>query len=268
MKSSTKMNIVYVVLTLLMVSFFARDWYVYLEKCGAVEQCLQDSSHYQNYAKFAVTLIVTIVTFFIGNRQISTQDRKFLQAGFVMALCADFCLKILHNVSALFKHSTDYTLLGICFFMVVQGLFIYRHSRTADEDYHFPWILFIPFGVMFVSNASLIFTLGNSVNAEPLTSNPALVPIVLTYAAFLICSLVVACKAPKNGYFPSHNAKLVKRGMILFFCCDACVGISLATGPDYSVQEHVATIANNFVWYFYTPALVLLARSGFKSQNS
>jgi hypothetical protein len=150
----------------------------------------------------------------------------------------------------------------------VQALFIYRHSRTSDEDYHFPWILFVPFGVMFVSNASLIFSLGNSVNAEPLTSNPALVPIIATYGTFLICSLIVACKAPKVGYFPAHNAKLIKRGMILFFCCDACVGISLATGPDYSVQEHVATIANNFVWYFYTPALILLARSGFKSSNS
>ena len=267
MNASTKMKIVYIVLTVLMVTFFVRDWYVYLVGCGVVEQCLQDSSHYQNYAKFAVTLIVTIVTFSIGKNQLSPQDRKFLQAGFVMALCADFCLKILHNVSALFKHSSDYTLLGICFFMVVQALFIYRHSRTSDEDFHFPWILFVPFGVMFVSNAALIFTLGNSVNAEPLTSNPALVPIIATYGTFLICSLIVACKAPKVGYFSMRNATLIKRGMILFFCCDACVGISLATGPDYSVQEHVATIANNFVWYFYTPALILLARSGFNSAN-
>ena len=198
MNASIKMKIVYIVLTVLMVTFFVRDWYVYLVGCGAVEQCLQDSSHYQNYAKFAVTLIVT---------------------------------------------------------------------RTSDEDFHFPWILFVPFGVMFVSNAALIFTLGNSVNAEPLTSNPALVPIIATYGTFLICSLIVACKAPKVGYFSMRNATLIKRGMILFFCCDACVGISLATGPDYSVQEHVATIANNFVWYFYTPALILLARSGFKSAN-
>lgn len=262
---TTRMKIVYAVLTFLMVTFFVRDWYVYLVDCGAVEGCLQEASHYQNYAKFAVTLIVTIVALSIGTREVCRQDRRFLQVGFVMALCADFCLKILHNVSALFKHSTDYTLLGICFFMVVQGMFIYRHSRTGDHDYHFPWILFIPFGVMFVSNASLIFTLGNSVNAEPLTSNPALVPIVATYAAFLICSLIVACKAPKVGYFPAKNAVLIKRGMILFFCCDVCVGISLMTGADHSVQEHVATVANNFVWYFYTPALILLARSGYKN---
>ncbi len=55
MNASIKMKIVYIVLTVLMVTFFVRDWYVYLVGCGAVEQCLQDSSHYQNYAKFAVT---------------------------------------------------------------------------------------------------------------------------------------------------------------------------------------------------------------------
>ena len=66
--ASTKMKIVYIVFTVLMVTFFARDWYVYLVGCGAVEQCLQDSSHCQNYAKFAVTLIVTIVAFSIGKK--------------------------------------------------------------------------------------------------------------------------------------------------------------------------------------------------------
>ena len=57
MNASTKMKIVYIVLTVLMVTFFVRDWYVYLVGCGAVEQCLQDSSHYQNYAKFAFSVI-------------------------------------------------------------------------------------------------------------------------------------------------------------------------------------------------------------------
>ena len=59
----------------------------------------------------------------------------------------------------------------------------------------------------------------------------------------------------------------IRRGMILFFCCDACVGISLATGEDHSVQEIVATVANNFVWYFYTPALILLGLSGYKRKD-
>lgn len=245
------------VITVLMVTFFVRDWLVFY-KCGAVEQCLVESSNYQNIAKFAVTTIMTLVVFFIGKNCLCVRDRKFLQAGFVMALCADFCLKILHNYSSFLDHRSDYTLLGICFFMVVQALFIFRHTRVNDTDNSSPWILCIPFAVMFVSNALHLFSI---------FEGPT-VPIVATYGSFLICSLVVACKVPKKGYFPERNAKYVKRGMILFFCCDACVGISLATGADHSIQEIVATVANNFVWYFYTPALILLGLSGYRFKKN
>ncbi len=242
-----------IVVAILMVTFFIRDWLVFYQ-CGAVEQCLVEASDYQNIAKFAVTAIVTVIVFFIGKNALCTRDRRLLQAAFVMALCADFCLKILHNYSHFLDHRSDYTLLGICFFMVVQALLIFRHTRVDDNGRESPWILCIPFAVMFVANALHLFRI---------FEGPT-VPIVATYGAFLICSLVVACKVPKMGYFPEKNARNIKRGMILFFCCDACVGISLATGPDHSVQEIVATVANNFVWYFYTPALILLALSGYK----
>ena len=76
-----------------MITFFVRDWLVFYN-CGAVEQCLVESSNYQNIAKFAVTAIMTVVVFFIGGNCLCKRDRNFLQAGFAMALCADFCLKI------------------------------------------------------------------------------------------------------------------------------------------------------------------------------
>lgn len=256
MEKKTKVIIALSVVTLLAITFFVRDWYVFY-KCGAVEQCLVDSSHFQNYAKFAVTTIVTIVALIIGKSALCKRDKRFLQAGFIMALCADFCLKILHNATSLFEHCSDYTLLGICFFMVVQALFIFRHSRISDTDNSVPWIICIPFVVMFICNALHLFGIFESPT----------IPIVGTYATFLICSVVVAWQAPKKGYFPAENAKDIKRGMILFFCCDACVGISLATGPDHSTQEIVATVANNFVWYFYTPALILLALSGYRHKS-
>lgn len=236
---------------ILMVTFFIKDWLVFYG-CGAVEDCLVENSNYQNIAKFAVTAIMTIVVFFIGKNCLCVRDRVFLQAGFAVTLCADFCLKILHNYAP--GHHDDYTLLGICFFMVTQALFIYRHSRTSDTDNSVPKIILVPFAVMFLTNALHLFGIFKG----------ATIPIVATYGAFLICSLIVACKAPKLGYFPAKNARNIKRGMILFFCCDTCVGISLATGANHSVQEIVATVANNFVWYFYTPALILLGLSGYK----
>ena len=265
MNKKTLITSLIVLIGILMVTFFVMDWVVFY-KCGAVEKCLTESSNYQNIAKFAVTTIMTIIVFFIGKNCICKRDRTFLQIGFAMALCADFCLKILHNYiknpgnendPGFIDYKGDFTLLGICFFMVVQALFIYRHTRTSDKDNHSPWILCIPFAVMFIANALHLFSILTSPN----------IPIIATYGTFLICSLIVACKVPKVGYFPAKNARNIKYGMILFFCCDACVGLSLATGDDHTIQEIVATVANNFVWYFYTPALILLGLSGYKRKE-
>ena len=96
MNKKTLIKSLLVIITILMISFFVRDWLVFYN-CGAVEQCLVESSNYQNIAKFAVTAIMTIVVFFIGENCLCKRDRNFLQAGFAMAFCADFCLKIMHN---------------------------------------------------------------------------------------------------------------------------------------------------------------------------
>ena len=256
MEKKNLITLLVAIVGILMITFFVKDWLVFYQ-CGAVEQCLVENSNYQNIAKFFVTTIMTVVVFYIGKHCLCVRDRKFLQAGFASALLADFCLKILHNYSHFLEHRSDYTLLGICFFMITQALFIYRHTRTSDTDNSVPKIIIIPFAVMFLTNALHLFRI---------FEGPT-VPIIATYASFLFCSLYVACQVPKKGYFPAKNAKNIKRGMILFVCCDICVGISLATGDDHSVQEIVATVANNFVWYFYTPALILLGLSGYKRKD-
>lgn len=242
------------IISVLAIAFFIRDWYVFYQ-CGAVEQCLVESSYFQHIAKFSVTTLITVMALFCGSKYcICKRDRRLLQMAMLCAFCADICFKILHNVTHLFEHSADYTLMGINFFMVFQSIFIYRHTRTSDTDEHVPWIIVIPFAVMFVFNALQLFSIFGS----------PLIPTVATYAAFLICSLIVACKVSKIGYFSARNAAIIKRGMILFFLGDVCVGLSLATGPDHSLQEIVATVANNFVWYFYVPALLCLVLSGYK----
>ena len=92
MNKKTLITSLIFIVGILMITFFVRDWLVFYN-CGAVEQCLVESSNYQNIAKFAVTAIMTIVVFFIGENCLCKRDRIFLQAGFAMALCADFCLK-------------------------------------------------------------------------------------------------------------------------------------------------------------------------------
>lgn len=242
-----------VLISVLAAAFFIRDWYVFYQ-CGAVESCLADSSYFQHYTKFAVTATITIIAFFVGKNSLCKRDHRILQVGMLTALCADACFKILHNAKSLADYSTEFSLLGICFFMIFQTIFIFRHTRKSDTDNSIPWIMVIPLLTLFIFNALIMFKFFGS----------ALIPTVATYAAFLTCSLIVACKVSKVGYFPQKNATLIKRGMILFYIGDICVGLSMATGPDHSTQEIIATVANNFVWYLYVPALICLVLSGYK----
>lgn len=229
----------------LTASFLVLDWMAFF-RCGAVERCLMEGSDFQNVAKCAVTAIMTLVVFSIGKESLCLRDRRLLQASFAVALCADFCFKILHE-----------RLIGICFFMATQALLIVRHTRRNETDNSFPVILYVPFGAGLLAAALVV---------SGVFSGPML-PIVAAYGSFVICSLVAACRVPKKGFFPARNARQIKWGMILFFCCDVCVGLSGLVSVDHSVQEIVATVAHNFVWAFYTPALILLALSGYRQEG-
>ena len=80
MNKKTLINSLLVIISILMISFFVKDWLVFYN-CGAVEQCLVESSNYQNIAKFAVTTIMAIIVFFIGDNCLCKRDRTILQAG-------------------------------------------------------------------------------------------------------------------------------------------------------------------------------------------
>jgi len=44
------------------------------------------------------------------------------------------------------------------------------------------------------------------------------------------------------------------------------VGLALITGEDHSALQAAAEIANNFVWWLYVPAQLMLIRSTAKPQ--
>jgi hypothetical protein len=242
MKKKKIIGLLFAFAAILTASFLVMDWLVFY-RCGAVERCLMEATQYQDIAKFATTALMTIVVLLIGRGGLCTRDRSLLQAGFLVSLCADFCIRILHS-----------NLLGVCLFMAVQTLYIIRHTRKSDVDNHFPKILCIPFGMVLLM--ALLCWVG--------TFEKMVLPIVASYGVFVVCSVVVACRTPGIGYFPAKNARYVKWGMVLFLCCDVCVGISGLVSVDYSVQENIATVAHNCVWAFYVPALALLGLSGYR----
>lgn len=242
-----------VIIGILFAVFFARDWFVFYQ-CGAVESCLAESSYVQHFTKFAVTALIVIKALFFSKDCLGKRDLRFLQVGMLIALCADSCFKIFHNVAEPSEILPDYTLMGVCFFMVFQLLLIYRHTRTSVEDRHFPKVVGFPAAA---AAAILILHLAGIFES-------VLVSAVAIYGAILICSLVVACRIHNNVFFPKKNGLLIKWGMIIFFIGDVLVGISLATGPDHSTQSFLATVANNLVWVFYVPAMLCILFSGCK----
>ena len=229
------------VAAILFVSFFVRDWFV-LHQCGAVQSCLDSTSDYQNISKFTVTSIAT------------RRDRFFLQSAFAMILCADFCFKILYNYFGTAETRENFITIGIGFFFVAQMIFIYRHTRTSNVDWSFPWIYCVPLAAVL----SMIFL------AYFKVLESFMLMAVIAYAPTLFCSLFVACKVPKQGLFPEKNASMIMLGMICFTCCDILTGLSLLTGVDHSMREILAVVSNNFIWLFYVPAIMTLALSGYR----
>ena len=242
---------------ILFISFFIRDWIVFYQ-CGAVEYCLRESSHYQHIAKFIVPVIAGAMTLFIGKNAVGTKDRRFLQAAFVMIICADACFKIFHNFVIPYEENTgEFISFGIIFFLLAQLLLVFRHTRVSETDRSFPWILFFPLAVSISMAVLYLFGIYDSI----------MFFASISYGPYLLCSLYAAWKTSSTGFYPQRNARQIKIGMVCFTACDLLTGLSLITGADHSACEIMATISHNFIWCLYTPALILLALSGYRHDD-
>ena len=242
----------FLIVALLLVTT-GKDWFDFYS-CGAVGQCLSDAGVLQLYTKFAMSFLLTVLAFMATSRAFSPRDAKFLRIAFVFSLLADFCfskLKILVPDAASLS-----TVLGIVFFMAFQTVLIYRHSRVSETDSKFPKVYWLLAVVTLV--AVILFATG----VVGLT-----VATVLAYAAFVISSTVVGVLAPGKGYYPAPNASLIRWGMVAFFFGDVLVGLAMLSGEDHSTVQTLAEIANNFIWWVYVPAQLMLIRGAIKSEK-
>lgn len=236
-----------IAIAVVFTTYFIKDW-LDLFHCGAVESCLQDAHTYQNYTKFLSSFLLTVLAFYASRFACCPRDGKWLKIAFTFSMLADVCFRLLG------MFVTDIpvppAILGITCFMFFQSALTYRHTRTSDTDTHFPKILFVPIVVLVVLAIAHFAGL-----------LPQMLFVIGGYAAFLICSLIAACKAGAVGYFSQHKAKLMKIGMIVFFVGDALVGLALATSDDHTVMELISAIADGLVWPVYVPAQILLIKS-------
>lgn len=86
-----------------------------------------------------------------------------------------------------------------------------------------------------------------------------LLPIVCLYALLISSSLWVGFANYTLELLPRKNSIMVFIGMICFYCCDILVGLDEIMEPSL-----LWILVNSTIWFFYIPAIVLLALSCYK----
>jgi hypothetical protein len=189
--------------------------------------------------------------FLVSRDSFSKLDAKLLRMAFVFSLLADCSFSMVKFFAPDERALSN--ILGIAFFIMFQVVLIHRHTRTSETDDK-PGKIH-KFLLLPVAGFSAALFGGNVI--EPTLDNITAV-IVVVYGIFVITSLIVGILAPRNSYFPAANAKLIRWGMVAFFFGDVLVGLALITSEDHSTVQAVAEIANNFVWWVYVPAQLML----------
>jgi hypothetical protein len=100
------------------------------------------------------------------------------------------------------------------------------------------------------------------------------------YLLILSVSLWAGWASIRIGYLPRANSIKTAIGLTCFYLCDISVILNLASGLDnaivpsvpfdyvnvYPAWDGIQYIVHNITWIFYTPALMLIALSVYKTK--
>jgi len=235
---------------LLASSFLTFDWTQYA--LGLVR--LEDPERmYSRLTKTLTSFLVFMLTMTISRDGVEDSDRKKLQRSFVAIFAGDllFLMDELHP-------AFDYAAVGaflVGHVLIIlrngQGIRSYFRGKSRVKDWRVD--LFTGIGILLLTGAVFVLTL-----LEPVKGTP-LLPIFIVYSLVLDVSLWMGWASLRTGYFPRENAVLIAMGATFFFLGDLLVGFNLSLGPSI---ERVRSIF--LTWVFYTPAIALLALSGYR----
>jgi len=159
-------------------------------------------------------------------RETKTTDAQILRLALMLTLVADFCFAFLEN-----------PIYGVCAFCSVQMTYCLRYGGAQLCGILTGlWAMLLPLLLLF--------------HIEPLFI------AAMLYAVAFVCSLSAAFAAKKQ--YPEPNGLFVVLGMLLFACCDICVGLNyLFPGSAYPL-----------LWIFYLPGQALLSASGIRMREA
>lgn len=206
------------------------------------------SNIYSYSAKYLIVLMTSILVFIIGRDGINKKDTTMLCLIFMFIILADLSLATLVE-----------PYIGIFFFSIVQLLLIVRNgcgfikNYRQDESNNLKKSLFIN------TILSTIFFVVNIIQIlRELIDKPSLLYMMIFYALLISVSLWTAIANLLLKIFPRINAILITIAMLCFVLSDLNVGLSFAL--QLSKQK---LFIEGIIWIFYTPALTLIAFSGY-----
>ena len=197
-----------------------------------------DSAHW----RFARTVLCALAVIPAVLHPLDRRSRWLLPLAMILAVIADSFLILGPDLVR-----------GIAVFAVMQLVLILRHligvPSTALRTRGVPLSLISGLGVLAIGNGLL----------WPALSTKGLALPVLIYSTLLVSAVVAARVAGLVGALPARQAAYAFWGMLLFLLCDLTVGIGAAFGHTAEGQ-----FVRALTGLFYTPSLLLLARSAMR----
>lgn len=195
--------------------------------------------------KGVIVFLTSLLVFVINKDALSKKDTNLLKIIYILIILADISL-------VLFKKS--YT--GIILFSFAQCFIIYRNCGYIYRRYSVKEIV-DKYNILFLLILSIMLVL-YLIFIRQYTSDSFLFILFIFYGIIKSSSVFSAILSFRFKVFPKINGLLLLLGIICFYLCDLNVGLSMVLKEGL-----VRDISSILIWIFYTPALSLIALSGY-----
>jgi hypothetical protein len=239
---------IYVVLCLI---FFITGAYVGVDWASYAYGFTSEFSRYAGYVRTILCILLALMT---REHCIEAAVAKTHRDGMLLLLAF-----LLTGVADVFLLLLDWMTTGTTLFLVVHALLTVRHATHLWRWFEGPKptkdVIWLAATAVLIGGGTAVFF----TQVRSLIEPTGMLGLFGVYLVVLAASLWVAFSTKVNPFFPRANAIQIMVGMVCFFFCDITVGLAFVLkGSD------TGTIIYNFIAFFYTPALVLLALSGYR----
>jgi hypothetical protein len=248
--AARRVPVILFAVTALFASFLTFDWTQYW--LGTV-RLADPELMYTRITKTLTSLLVFILVFTIGGDGADPEDTKRLKRCYAAIFSGD----LLFLMDELSPH---FDIAAIAMFLAGHLLVIARNGRGFPAYIRgrkglkglLPDIL-SALCIVTVTVSLFIATLYDHLKGTPLLY------ILSGYSVVLVTSLWTGWASVRIGRLPRVNTVLIACGASCFFVGDYLVGFNLSLG---ATMGRATTLF--LTWVFYTPAILLIALSGYR----